>query len=100
MNEFRTIRALHETGPAAELPVRVGVLHTWGSLRPWTLNGHFHETYRHDLIQINEALSALPVQVRFLSFDDVRRGALAQVDVLISAGAAARPGTTRRLRRV
>ena len=88
MNEFRTIRALHETGPAAELPVRVGVLHTWGSLRPWTLNGHFHETYRHDLIQINEALSALPVQVRFLSFDDVRRGALAQVDVLISAGAA------------
>lgn len=88
MDEFRTIRAFHAAGPAAELPVRVAVLHTWGNLRPWTLNGHFHETSHHDLIQINEALAALPVHVQFLNFEDVRRGALAQADVVICAGTA------------
>ena len=83
---FRRIRALHEAGKPAALNIRVGVLHTWGRLRSWTLSGHFHETNEHTLIHINEALSGLPVEVRFLSFEDVQAGALSEVDVLINAG--------------
>jgi beta-D-galactosyl-(1->4)-L-rhamnose phosphorylase len=86
--EFRQIKALHRQGEPAVLPVRAAVIHGWGSLRSWTLSGHFHETDGNILIHLNEALSGLPVQVRFISFDDARSGALRDADVLISAGRA------------
>ena len=83
---FRRIKALHEKGAPADLPVTVAVLHVWGSLRSWTLSGHFHETDGNALIHINEALSGLPVRVKFLSFEDVKAGALKDVDVIVNAG--------------
>ena len=86
--EFRRIKELHSHGAPLTCPCRVAVLHTWGSLRSWTLSGHFHETDRHVLIHINEALSGLPVEVRFISFEDVLSGALSDVDVVINAGRA------------
>lgn len=85
-DEFRRIKQLHKNGAPYVLPIRVAVLHTWGSLRSWTLSGHFHETDKHALIHINEALSGLPVDVRFISFEDVKNGALQDVDVVINAG--------------
>ena len=87
-DEFRAIKALHAKGAPAVLPVRVAVLHGWGALRPWTLSGHFHETDGNILIHLNEALSGLPVDVRFISFEDVKNGALRDVNVVISAGRA------------
>lgn len=87
-DEFRRIKHLQEEGEAYTLPIRVAVLHAWGSLRSWTLSGHFHETYMQDLIHINEALSGLPLQVSFMNFDDVKNGGLSDVDVVINAGRA------------
>lgn len=87
-HEFRTLRTLHQNGGPYTLPLKIAVLHSWGSLRPWTLSGHFHETYMHDLIHINEALSGLPVDVTFLSFEDVKGGKLSGIDVVINAGRA------------
>lgn len=87
-DEFRTVRDLHRAGKVYTMPLTVAVLHSWGNLRPWTLSGHFHETYMHDLIHINEALSGLPVQTEFLSFEDVKAGKLDGVDVVINAGRA------------
>lgn len=87
-DEFRTLKVLHKAGKPYCCKTRVGILHYWGSLRSWTLSGHFHETYMHDLIHINEALSGLPVEVSFVSFEDVKKGALDKVDVVINAGAA------------
>lgn len=86
--EFRQIKNMHEAGAVYTLPCKVAVLHSWGKLRSWTLSGHFHETYMHDLIHINEALAGLPVEVEFIDFADVKRGALAHVDVVINAGRA------------
>lgn len=85
-DEFRLIRSFHDAGRPYSIKTRVAVLHSWGALRSWTLSGHFHETYMHDLIHINEALSGLPVEVSFLSFEDVKAGALKDVDVVINAG--------------
>lgn len=85
--EFRIIKSMH-AGGVYTLPVTVAVLHSWGALRPWTLSGHFHETYMHDLIHINESLAGLPVHVKFISFEDVKNGALEGVDAVINAGAA------------
>ncbi|MBQ7679958.1 MAG: 1,3-beta-galactosyl-N-acetylhexosamine phosphorylase [Butyrivibrio sp.] len=89
-DQSRRIRALHAEGAPYTLPLHIAVLHSWGSLRSWSLSGHFHETWMHDLIHINEALSGLPVDVRFISFDDVTSGAvdLKELDVIINAGAA------------
>ncbi len=92
-DEFRQIKTFHETGEVYCVPIKVAVLHSWGKLRSWTLSGHFHETHMHDLIHINEALSGLPVPVEFISFEDIKDGALKDgalkdVDVLINAGAA------------
>ena len=85
---FRRLKELHAQEAPAELPITVAVLHSWGSLRSWTLSGHFHETDQNMLIHINEALSGLPVKVKFISFDDVKAGALQDTDVLINAGRA------------
>ncbi|MBO5246971.1 MAG: 1,3-beta-galactosyl-N-acetylhexosamine phosphorylase [Eubacterium sp.] len=87
MKEFRTIKSMHGGG-VYTLPVTVAVLHSWGSLRSWTLSGHFHETYMHDLIHINESLAGLPVNVKFIDFEDVKNGALNEVDIVINAGKA------------
>ncbi|MCR5031341.1 MAG: 1,3-beta-galactosyl-N-acetylhexosamine phosphorylase [Lachnospiraceae bacterium] len=87
-DEFRTIRSLHEAGGPTVLPIKVAVLHAWGSLRAWTLSGHFHETYMHDLIHINEALSGFPVEVSFLDFNDVIKQDLSAYQVIINAGQA------------
>ncbi|MBR6165331.1 MAG: hypothetical protein IKQ45_05330 [Clostridia bacterium] len=83
---FRHLKELHALGAPAELPVTVAVLHAWGALRSWTLSGHFHETDWNPLIHVSEALSGLPVRVRFICFDDVKNGALRDADVLINAG--------------
>ena len=85
-DEFRAIRELHSMGKPYVLPLKVAVLHCWGSLRSWTLSGHFHETYMHDLIHINEALSGLPVEVKFINFAQAKVGGLEGFDVTINAG--------------
>ena len=87
-DEFRRLKELQEHGSPETLNCRVAVMHTWGSLRSWTLSGHFHETDSHPLIHVNEALSGLPVNVEFISFDDAENGALDRFDVLITAGRA------------
>ena len=88
MKEFRKVKAMHKDGLVYTLPCKVAVLHSWGKLRSWSLSGHFHETYMHTLIHINEALSGLPVDVCFLDFDDVKNGKLSDVDIVINAGRA------------
>ncbi|MCL2287474.1 MAG: 1,3-beta-galactosyl-N-acetylhexosamine phosphorylase [Firmicutes bacterium] len=88
LTEFETISALHDCGSPMVLKPRVAVLHAWGALRTWTLSGHFHETDKHILIHVLEALSGLPFDVKFLSFDDVKNGVPEDIDVIINAGEA------------
>jgi beta-D-galactosyl-(1->4)-L-rhamnose phosphorylase len=87
-DEFRQIKQLHASGSPYRIKTRVAVLHSWGKLRSWTLSGHFHETNMHDLIHINEALAGLPLEVRYIEFEDIKSGALDEIDVLINAGSA------------
>jgi len=83
--EFDLISNLHDAGSPATLKPKVAILHAWGALRSWTLSGHFHETDGHMLIHVLEALSGLPFDVKFLSFeDDIPE----DVDIIINAGEA------------
>lgn len=85
-DEFRLIKEFHKAGKPMVLKPRIAILTAWGSLRSWTLSGHFHETYMHDLIHINESLAGSPFDVEYISFEDVKKGDLDKVDVVINAG--------------
>lgn len=87
-DEFRKMKELHAQGTPCQIKTKVAVFHSWGKLRSWTLSGHFHETYMHDLIHINEALSGLPIEVSFIDFEEVKKGVLEGIDVVINAGRA------------
>lgn len=93
VEEFRSIHDLSEGElPQTERPV-VAILNAWGSLRTWQTNMVAHALWYkqiHGYMGVIEALAGLPFDVRFLSFDDVLQSegeALADVDVLINAGA-------------
>lgn len=85
-DEFKLLKDLHKEGNPLCLRPRVAVLHFWGRLRSWSLSGHFHETFMHNLIHINEALAGLPFEVDFINFEDIKNGALEKYDVVINAG--------------
>lgn len=87
-DEFREIKGFHKIGNPLNLKPKVAVLNYWGKLRPWTLSGHFHESYMHDLIHINESLSGLPLEVEFIDFQEIGNGNLKDIDVIINAGLA------------
>ena len=86
-------RAIHERS-AGLRPLtpgfKVAVINSWGRLRSWMTHMVAHalwyrQTYTY--LGVLEALSGLPVDVEFLSFDDVRAGLAPEVKVLICAGA-------------
>ena len=87
-DEFYVLKQMHKHGSPYVLRPRIAVLHYWGNLRSWTLSGHLHETYMHDLIHVIESLSGLPFDVSFINFEDVKEDKLNEFDVIINAGTA------------
>ena len=85
-DEFREIASLHRESAPYTIPLKVGVLTAWGKLRSWTLSGHFHETFQNPLIHLIESLSGLPIDVEFLSFDEVENGVPEGFAWIINAG--------------
>lgn len=85
-DEFRLIKEFHKAGKPYVLKPRVAVLTFWGRLRSWTCSGHYHEHPEVDLINVIEALSGLPLDVDFISFEDVKEKGLDNYDVVINAG--------------
>ena len=83
--QARRIAACHLTGAPWQAPIKVAVLCEWGQLRAWIYRGRM----RHNSIYNNflEALAGLPVDVRFLSFDEVLEADVpADVDVVVNCG--------------
>ena len=85
-DEFREIREYHGEGKPYVLKPRVAVLHFWGKMRSWTCSGHYHEHPEVDLINVNEALSGLPLDVKFICFDELKEKGLDDYDIVINAG--------------
>lgn len=65
------------------------MLTAWGSLRSWICSGHLHEHPEVDLTNLLDAISGLPFDVQFMSFDDVLANGIPEdVKVIINAGVA------------
>ncbi|MBU3805240.1 MAG: 1,3-beta-galactosyl-N-acetylhexosamine phosphorylase, partial [Candidatus Cellulosilyticum pullistercoris] len=86
-DEFRMLKALHQEASPYVVPCKIAILTAWGPLRSWTCSGHFHENLKRDLMHVLEALAGLPVEVRFLNFDEIKeKGIPNDIKVLINAG--------------
>lgn len=82
-NEFRTV--LYRTKKTApySLGKKVVLLDAWGKARAWMHNDNWPQGH------IPECLSGLPVEVEFISFDDIRqKGVSDDIGVIINWGAA------------
>jgi beta-D-galactosyl-(1->4)-L-rhamnose phosphorylase len=85
--EFRTLREIRKNDKPYTAPFKVAVLTAWGKLRSWICNGHF--IHGLELNEITESLAGLPVDVEFISFDDILKTGIPRgVKVLINSGRA------------
>ena len=89
-NEFRQLHQyIHEAKPYCLK--RVAVLNCWGKMRAWGCHMVHHALYQkenYSYAGVIEALSGAPVDVKFISFEDIRKDAsiLDKLDVLINVG--------------
>ena len=87
-NEFRTVYdAIDNKTPYCRL--KVGLLNAWGKKRSWMSHMVAHELWYQSIYSyqgILEAISGLPVDIQFLSFDEVKNGVPKDIDVIINAG--------------
>lgn len=88
-NEFRTILdSSNNAKPYAVLTV--AVLNAWGKIRSWQSHMVAHELWYQQIYSyqgVLEALSGLPVNVKFINFEDVVNGIDDDIDVIINVGA-------------
>jgi beta-D-galactosyl-(1->4)-L-rhamnose phosphorylase len=85
--EFRLLKSFHAGDKPWTTPAKVAVLTAWGDLRAWTCSGHF--TPGVELYDVLESLAGLPLDVQFISFDDlIANGVPKGVKVIINAGRA------------
>jgi beta-D-galactosyl-(1->4)-L-rhamnose phosphorylase len=86
-NEFRTLKQFHADGAPYTALLKVVVLTAWGKWRSWDYVGHFIPGI--EIYEVTESLAGLPVNVSFISFQDIlERGIPDGVDVIINAGKA------------
>lgn len=83
--EFRLLKSFHAGGRPYVAPFKVAVLTAWGNLRAWICSGHF--TRGLELNELIESLAGLPVDLEFISFDDLKeRGVPKGVKVIVNCG--------------
>lgn len=87
-NEFRTICDTAVCKPYSG--VTVAILNCWGKLRSWQSHMVAHELWYQQIYSyqgILEALSGLAVNVKFISFDDIKANGIdSDIDVIINVG--------------
>lgn len=89
-DEFRDIYdKIHGVTPYTGLTV--AILNSWGALRSWHPYMVAHGLWCKQIYSYQgmlESLSGASVEVKFISFDDIRNGVPEDIDVIINAGAA------------
>ncbi|RPI25012.1 MAG: 1,3-beta-galactosyl-N-acetylhexosamine phosphorylase [Acidobacteria bacterium] len=83
--EFRMLRSLHENDSPYTADPKIAILTAWGQTRAWGCCGHYNRGNYYN--EVMESVSGLPLDVKFISFEDiVRRGIPATIRVIINAG--------------
>jgi len=82
--EFRAFQANSGGGESYKAPIKVAVLNAWGRYKAWINSFGAPQKFlvkRPDVIQVAgtnllESLAGLPVEVQFLSFDEVEEAGI------------------------
>lgn len=88
VGEFRQIHEAMEGTSSYMAPFKVAILNCWGELRRWMCNQVHHAIWHREIysyVGVIECLSGMPVEVQFISFDDVRNGIDPDIKVIINA---------------
>lgn len=87
-DEFRAICDAAAGNPYS--PLTVAVLNAWGKKRSWMCHMVAHELWYQQVYSyqgVYEALSGLPVNVKFISFDEIKRNGIDNdIDVIMNVG--------------
>ena len=89
VNEFRTIHEFSDGERAYTAPFKVAILNAWGELRRWMSNQVSHALWFREIysyVGVIECLSGMPFDVKFISFEDVKKGIDSDIKVIINAG--------------
>lgn len=90
VQEFRSIHDTIQGTSAYVSPFKVAILNCWGANRRWMNNQVHHAIWYREIysyVGIIECLSGMPIDIDFINFDDIKKGALDHYKVIINAGA-------------
>ncbi|MBV7363787.1 1,3-beta-galactosyl-N-acetylhexosamine phosphorylase [Actinomycetaceae bacterium TAE3-ERU4] len=90
-HEFRQIHLESGGIKPSVAPFKVAVLNAWGKIRSWQTHMVAHALWYKQIytyLGVIESLAGLPLEVEFLSFDDLENGVPEGIDVIINAGSA------------
>lgn len=91
VEEFREILDKTAKSKVYEAPFKVAVLNAWGESRRWMTNQVMHAIYHREISStagVLEALSGMPFDIRFISFEDVKKGVSEEIGVIVNTGEA------------
>ncbi len=89
VNEFRQIHDNMQGTKAYTAPFKVGILNCWGNLRRWMANQVHHALWYREIysyVGVIECLSGMPVDVEFITFEELKKGLDPEIKVIINAG--------------
>ena len=89
-DEFREIHETIKGTKAYVAPFKICLLNCWGKLRSWQTQQVAHALWYKEIYSyagIVECLSGMPVEVEFISFDDILENGIPEdIGVIINAG--------------
>lgn len=89
VGEFRQIQEAMAGTSSYVAPFKVAVLSSFGGIRRWMCNQVHHSIWHREIysyVGVIECLSGMPMDVEFISFEDVKRGIDPSIKVIINAG--------------
>lgn len=89
VGEFREIHENMQGSKAYTAPFKVAILNCWGNLRRWMCNQVHHALWYREIysyVGVIECLSGMPIDVEFISFEDLKKGIDPDIKVIINAG--------------
>lgn len=89
VGEFRQIHENMQGSSAYTAPFKVGILNCWGNLRRWMANQVHHAIWHREIysyVGVIECLSGMPIDVEFITFDEIKKGIDPAIKVIINAG--------------
>jgi len=89
-NEFREIHCKMQGTKAYTGNFKVAILNAWGKLRSWQTNMVAHALWYkkiYSYVGVIECLSGMPVDVVFMSFEDIKKNGIPEdIGVIINSG--------------